>query len=147
MLSRCPDKVDKWWNELLPRVKPMLYSNGGPVVMMQVENEFGSYGNVQTNPADLKYMQHLVQLAREKLGEDIILYTTDGGDLSYMTRGSLNGSAVYTVGDFGPGNDPTTSFDVRWQRGNAGAGPPVQDKKQDHGVPSSVSLTTLWDRP
>ena len=28
--------VDRWWNELLPRVKPLLYENGGPVVMMQV---------------------------------------------------------------------------------------------------------------
>ena len=29
----------------------------------------------------------------------VILFTTDGGDTGYMTRGSLNDSSVYTVGD------------------------------------------------
>lgn len=46
------DLVDKWWGELLPRIKPLLYANGGPVIMMQVENEFGSYGDVSSNPLD-----------------------------------------------------------------------------------------------
>jgi beta-galactosidase len=81
--------------------------------MVQVENEFGSYGNVQSNPSDKMYMEHLVQLARANLGEDVIIYTTDGGNLGYMSRGSLNGSAVYSVGDFGPGSDQKASFEVR----------------------------------
>ena len=25
-----------WWNQLLPRVKPFMYENGGPVAMVQV---------------------------------------------------------------------------------------------------------------
>lgn len=28
--------VDRWWGELLPRVAPLLYTRGGPVVMVQV---------------------------------------------------------------------------------------------------------------
>ena len=40
----------------------------------------------------------------------MILYTTDGFYLSFMERGSLNGSAVYTVGDFQPTDDPSVSF-------------------------------------
>jgi len=35
--------VDTWWSRLLPVVKPHLISNGGSVVMVQVENEYGSY--------------------------------------------------------------------------------------------------------
>ena len=66
-----------------------------------MENEFGSYGDVQTNPLDLQYMEHLVDLAHQYLGNDTQLYTTDGGDVGYMIRGTLNGSVVYTVGDFG----------------------------------------------
>jgi hypothetical protein len=32
--------VNDWWSKgLLPVVKPLLYSNGGPVVMVQMENE------------------------------------------------------------------------------------------------------------
>jgi hypothetical protein len=57
---------------------------------------------VSKQPSDLKYMQYLVDLAHMHLGKgDVVLYTTDGGNKDYMTRGSLNGSAVYTVGDHG----------------------------------------------
>jgi len=94
--------VERWWGQLLDRVRPLLYSNGGPVVMMQVENEFGSYGNVAQVPADRRYMEHLVALAHGRLGEgSVVLYTTDGGSLDYMARGSLNGSSVLTLGDGG----------------------------------------------
>eukprot|EP00041_Stephanoeca_diplocostata_P011407 m.188329 g.188329 ORF g.188329 m.188329 type:complete len:797 (-) comp18526_c0_seq2:98-2488(-) len=96
-----------WWkNFLLPVVKPLLYSAGGPVVMVQVENEYGSYGDVSKNPTDMQYMQTLVATARGALGEDIILFTTDGGSTSYMTRGTIPGSSVYSVGD-GCGNPST----------------------------------------
>lgn len=37
------------------------------VIMLQIENEFGSYGD------DQAYLQSLVKLARMHLGEDIIL--------------------------------------------------------------------------
>jgi hypothetical protein len=43
-----------------------------------MENEFGSYGDVSTNPSDKQYMEHLVGVARSFLGPNIILYTTDG---------------------------------------------------------------------
>lgn len=31
-------KVDKWFSILLPKLKPYLYSNGGPIIMVQVRN-------------------------------------------------------------------------------------------------------------
>ncbi|EDQ92663.1 uncharacterized protein MONBRDRAFT_22533 [Monosiga brevicollis MX1] len=105
-------QVDKWWKYLLPKVKPLLYGNGGPVIMMQIENEFGSYGNVQDVPADRQYMEHLVALARTELGSDVILYTTDGSAASFMNRGTLNGSAVLTLGDFQPNLDPAASLAI-----------------------------------
>jgi beta-galactosidase len=97
--------VDTWWSRLLPVVKPHLISNGGSVVMVQVENEYGSYGDVSTQPNDLKYMHHLVALVRSYLGPAPQIYTTDGGNVGYMSRGTLNGSIVYTVGDHGPSSD------------------------------------------
>ena len=98
-------RVDSWFAELLPRVKPLLYANGGNVIMVQIENEFGSYGDVSTNPLDKQYLEHLLDLVRVHLGQDIIVYTTDGGNANYMIRGSIQGSAVYTVGDHGPLSD------------------------------------------
>ena len=43
------DAVDRFWDSLLPRFKRRLYSNGGPIVMVQLENEFGDYGDCSTS--------------------------------------------------------------------------------------------------
>jgi len=29
-------KVERWWGELLPKFLPLLYDNGGPIIMVQV---------------------------------------------------------------------------------------------------------------
>jgi len=114
--------VQEYWStQLLPVIKPLIYSNGGPVVMMQVENEYGSYGNVEANPSDKQYMENLIQIARTSLGEDLVLFTTDGGDTGYMTRGTLKGSSVYSVGD-GCGN-PQTCIDAQKEFNAPGMSP------------------------
>lgn len=28
--------VDRWWSKLLPRMVPLLWQNGGPIIMAQV---------------------------------------------------------------------------------------------------------------
>ncbi|CAJ1955431.1 unnamed protein product [Sphenostylis stenocarpa] len=58
--------VERWWGNLLPKFVPLLYDNGGPIIMVQIENEFGSYGD------DQAYLHHLVTLARGHLGHDVI---------------------------------------------------------------------------
>ena len=35
--------VKRYFDQLLPLVKPMLYTNGGPVIAIQIENEYGLY--------------------------------------------------------------------------------------------------------
>jgi len=96
-----------WWKDsLFPYVKPYLVDNGGPIVMVQVENEYGSFGDVSNVDSDRSYLEKLIQIAIESLGQQALLFTTDGGSESFMTRGSLKGSQVYTVGD-GCGNIST----------------------------------------
>ena len=34
--------VDRWWSKLLPRMVPLLYENGGPIIMAQVGSSAGS---------------------------------------------------------------------------------------------------------
>eukprot|EP01059_Diplonema_ambulator_P015110 TRINITY_DN26215_c0_g1_i1.p1 TRINITY_DN26215_c0_g1~~TRINITY_DN26215_c0_g1_i1.p1 ORF type:complete len:768 (+),score=280.04 TRINITY_DN26215_c0_g1_i1:35-2338(+) len=97
--------VTAYFKELHAQIKPLLYSNGGPVVMIQIENEYGSYGDVASNPNDLKYMEYLAQLVHQNLGQDAVaIYTTDGGSTSYMERGTIKGDTVLTFGDHGPGD-------------------------------------------
>lgn len=88
------EHVDAWWSQLLPRLQPLLWQHGGPIIMMQIENEYGLCGH------DKNYLRHLVTTARKHLGSEVILYTTDPP--FYSIKGSLSGSDVYTVVDFGP---------------------------------------------
>lgn len=75
------------------------------------------------NANDKKYMEHLHSLARLYLGKNVILYTTDGGNEYYMNKGSINSSDVFTVGDFGPTDDPSVSFLAQKIHNAAGKSP------------------------
>ena len=87
--------VTRWWTALFSNLKQekMFYDQGGQIVMVQLENEYGFYGDVVNNPNDLKYMKYLRSLAGKLIGNDILFYTTDNGEAN-MERGTLKGSAV-----------------------------------------------------
>ena len=68
------DAVDKFWIDLLPRFKRRLYSNGGPIVMVQLENEFGDYGDCSSNENDAAYMRHLYSQGDAAPGDVSYLY-------------------------------------------------------------------------
>uniref|UniRef100_A0A7M5WZQ4 Beta-galactosidase n=2 Tax=Clytia hemisphaerica TaxID=252671 RepID=A0A7M5WZQ4_9CNID len=94
--------VDKWFSVLLPKVKPLLYENGGPIIGVQVENEYGSYG------CDEKYMLAMEQMLRKYLGQKVFLYTTDPIIDQALQCGSI--SSLYRTVDFGAGHDVNKSF-------------------------------------
>ena len=59
MPLRCYDeqflsKVRRYYTELLGRVRPHLAANGGCIMMLQVENEYGSYGIDKTYVSELR---------------------------------------------------------------------------------------------
>ncbi|XP_024618883.1 beta-galactosidase-1-like protein [Neophocaena asiaeorientalis asiaeorientalis] len=93
--------VDSWFKVLLPKIHPWLYHNGGNIISIQVENEYGSYG-----ACDMSYMRHLAGLFRALLGDKILLFTTDGPE--GLKCGSLQG--LYTTIDFGPADNMTKIF-------------------------------------
>lgn len=63
--------VTRYVERLAPRVRPLLVANGGPILMVQVENEYGSYG------ADTEYVAELRKLWVDN-GVDGPFYTEDG---------------------------------------------------------------------
>ncbi|OMO70788.1 Glycoside hydrolase, family 35 [Corchorus capsularis] len=111
--------VEGWWGVLLPKVAPLLYGNGGPIIMVQIENEFGSYGD------DKAYLRHLVKLARGHLGEDIILYTTDGGTRETLEKGTIQGADVFSAVDFTTGDDAWSIFKLQKEFNSPGKSPPL----------------------
>jgi beta-galactosidase len=68
-------------------VRPLQIQNGGPVIMLQVENEYGSYGNDRT------YMEELKK-AWEKAGIRVPLSTGDGPTHYMLEAGSLPGCVI-----------------------------------------------------
>ncbi|KAM5124836.1 beta-galactosidase-1-like protein isoform 1-T1 [Mantella aurantiaca] len=97
--------VDSWLSVLLPRISPRLYCNGGNIISVQVENEYGSF------PAcDFRYLRHLQSVFRLFLGDDVVLFTTDGNSDRELRCGSLQG-LLATV-DFGPVDNATKAFEL-----------------------------------
>ncbi|MCX4756275.1 glycoside hydrolase family 35 protein [Kitasatospora purpeofusca] len=85
-------EVDGWFDAVVPELLPLLGSRGGPVVAVQVENEYGSYGN------DAAYMAYL----RDGLvtrGVDCLLFTADGSEDFMQQGGAIPG--VLATGTFG----------------------------------------------
>ncbi|VDD84105.1 unnamed protein product [Mesocestoides corti] len=85
----------RWFSQLLPKLQPLLYQNGGPIIMVQLENEYGSY-----YACDRDYLSALYDFSRFVLGNDIILYTTDGNSVAFLKCGSSDRRLFATV-DFG----------------------------------------------
>ena len=76
--ERYMSAVRRWFDVLLPKLVPYLYKNGGPIITVQVENEYGSY-----NACDHNYMIALRDMMKHHLGNDVVLFTT--GRLCYYT--------------------------------------------------------------
>lgn len=114
--------VGQWYSVLLPMVAPYIYQNGGPVIMAQVENEYGSYA--RSNESD--YKRFLVGEFRQYLGPDLVLFTTDGGAPSYLVYGTIEG--CYATVDFGVGPNKSIDASFRAQREKSPKGPLVNSE-------------------
>ena len=74
--------VDRFYKELFGVLAPLQVTHGGPILMMQIENEYGSYGN------DKDYLRALQGMMR-KYGIDVPLFTADGPRDYQLRNGSL----------------------------------------------------------
>ncbi|PNS08544.1 glycoside hydrolase family 35 protein [Solilutibacter silvestris] len=81
---------------------PLQATRGGPIVMVQVENEYGSYGN------DHDYMRAVKQQVLDA-GFDVPLFTADGGSRAMLEGGSVEG-AIPLVNGGGSPEDVNAAF-------------------------------------
>ncbi|WP_035839654.1 glycoside hydrolase family 35 protein [Kitasatospora azatica] len=75
--------VDSYFGRLLPPLLDRLATRGGPVLAVQVENEYGAYDG------DAAHLAHLAALLR-RLGVDVPLFTCD--QPADLDRGALPGT-------------------------------------------------------
>lgn len=79
--------VTKYVTEVSQQIKPLLCTNGGPVIMVQVENEYGSYGN------DKDYIKALHKMWVDN-GINVPFYTADGPAGFMLEAGNVEGAAI-----------------------------------------------------
>ncbi len=87
------DAVEEYYSQLIPKLVPYQITNGGRVILMQIENEYGYYGN------DKAYLRFLRDTMR-RLGVTVPLVTSDGPwKESAFRSGSVEGALP--TGNFG----------------------------------------------
>lgn len=77
------EKVRAYFHELFRRLEPLMAKNGGPIFMVQIENEYGSFSH------DKAYMRAIVDIYKECAVEEL-LFTADGNDYNMLTGGLLD---------------------------------------------------------
>jgi len=80
---------------------PLQVAKGGPILMVQVENEYGSFGN------DHEYTGAILKMLRDA-GFDGMLYTADGSEDKMFAGGPLPG--ILAAINFGASDDPEKEF-------------------------------------
>ena len=71
LYPRYMQAAERYMTQLAQVIRPLLVTRGGPILMVQVENEYGSYGN------DRNYMTRLRDVWKS-LGIDVPFFTGDG---------------------------------------------------------------------
>lgn len=78
------ERFDLYLDKLCAEIKPYLTTNGGSVIMVQCENEYGYYGD------DKEYLNYLKQGFINR-GIDVPLFTSDGTSKSDLLDGTIEG--------------------------------------------------------
>ena len=89
---RCMDPrymkaVESYISAMARQVKSLQVTAGGPILMVQIENEYGSYGN------DKAYLERLRQLWLKE-GINVPFYTADGPTPYMLEAGNIDGAAI-----------------------------------------------------
>ncbi|KAH6940535.1 hypothetical protein HPB50_000556 [Hyalomma asiaticum] len=100
------EEVTRWFNKLLPMLVPHLYKNGGPIIMVQVENEYGHLDGF----CDPKYMEFMLSLQEKHLGKDIVMFRTDSPSLKRYECDKVRD--ILVAGNCDPKADVPKAFDI-----------------------------------
>ena len=87
MDTRYMKAVEGYITRLSKEIGSLQCSNGGPILMLQIENEYGSFGN------DKQYLEELRKLWL-KNGINTPFFTADGPTAFMLEAGNIDGAAI-----------------------------------------------------
>ncbi|GAB7192079.1 beta-galactosidase [Kineococcus sp. NUM-3379] len=86
------EAIQEYYSALAPVIVPRQADRGGPVVLVQVENEYGAYGD------DAEYLRTLTRMTRD-IGVTVPLTTVDQPTDEMLRNGSIPG--LHRTASFG----------------------------------------------
>ncbi len=92
-----------WFDVILPMARPYLDENGGPIIALAVENEYGSFGD------DFSYLAEIEKIYKEH-NMNCLYIAADGWPRFNLSTGKSGEDVVHGL-DFG-GNGDMARFDV-----------------------------------
>ena len=94
------ERVEIFQKALYEQIKDLTIDQGGPILMIQVENEYGSYGE------NKEYVSNIRDVLRKLYGDEIVMFQCD-----WSSNFTLNGldDLVWTM-NFGTGADIDSQF-------------------------------------
>lgn len=116
--------VDDYFSELLPRLLKHQLSQGGNVLMFQIENEYGSYGE------EKEYLRQVRRLM-DKQGIEMPYFTSDGPWRATLAAGTLIEDDILVTGNFG--SKATQNFAM------------MQDFFDEYGKKWPLMCMEFWD--
>lgn len=94
------ERVDKFQQAVAAQVGDMTIDKGGPIVMIQVENEYGSYG------IDKEYVGTIRDMLRKNFGKDVTMFQCDWSS-NFLNNGLHD--LIWTI-NFGTGANIDQQF-------------------------------------
>lgn len=116
--------LENYYAWLLPKLAKHQLSQGGNVLMFQVENEYGSYGE------DKVYLRKVTNLMR-KYGLTQPFFTSDGPWRATLRAGSLIEDDIFATGNFG------SKAEENFQQ--------MRDFFDEHGKSWPLMCMEFWD--
>lgn len=94
------ERVDKFQKAVAEQVGDLTIDKGGPIIMVQVENEYGSYG------IDKEYIANIRDMLRKNFGDNVTLFQCDWAS-NFLDNGLDD--LVWTI-NFGTGANVDQQF-------------------------------------
>ncbi len=94
------ERVDKFQKAVADQVGDLTVDKGGPIIMVQVENEYGSYG------IDKEYVANIRDMLRKNFGDNVTLFQCDWSS-NFMNNALPD--LIWTM-NFGTGADIDQQF-------------------------------------
>jgi beta-galactosidase len=99
------NEVQRWYRAMMSKMEKYMYGNGGPIIMVQVENEYGAF-----KKCDSIYKQWLAHETRKYTQDKAVLFTVDRPFDGELECGLIPG--VFATTDFGLQTDE--EVDAYW---------------------------------